>query len=142
MKIGKSSKLHRHYGYTRFIVSRYGQRPEQTSDEGKKWDQIIEKMIKVMRFKNLSLDTEKTYTGWNRQFQGFLNGRAPTVLSSDDIRSYFHIWPSIRRVPYGRFLCSIDSLDEGVMMMNTNDHRELSLDTMVNLPCLIMLCTA
>jgi len=34
--------------YTYFVfVSRYGQRLEPTSDKGKQWDQIIEKMIKV-----------------------------------------------------------------------------------------------
>jgi len=71
-----------------FFVSRYGQRPEPTSDEGKQWDQIIEKMIKVMRLKHLSLNTEKTYTGWNRQFQGFVNGKSPSDLSTDDIRSF------------------------------------------------------
>jgi integron integrase len=71
-----------------FFVSRYGQRPEPTSDEGKEWNQIIEKMIKVMRLKHLSLNTEKTYTGWNRQFQGFVNGKAPSDLSTDDIRSF------------------------------------------------------
>ena len=71
-----------------FFVSRYGKRPEPTSDEGKKWNQIIEKMIKVMRLKHLSLDTEKTYTGWNRQFQGFVNGKAPKDISTDDIRGF------------------------------------------------------
>jgi integron integrase len=71
-----------------FFVSRYDQRPEPTSDEGKQWNQIIEKMIKVMRLKHLSLNTEKTYTGWNKQFQAFINGKSPTDLSTDDIRSF------------------------------------------------------
>ena len=71
-----------------FFISRYGQRPEPTNDEGKLWNQIIENMIKVMRLKHLSLNTEKTYTGWSRQFQGFVNGKAPTDLSTDDIRSF------------------------------------------------------
>ncbi|MBU5636552.1 integron integrase [Geomonas sp. Red69] len=45
-------------------------------------------MIKVLRLKHLSLNTEKTYTGWSRQFQGFLNGKAPDDLSTDDIRGF------------------------------------------------------
>ncbi len=44
-------------------------------------------MIKVMRLKDLSLNTEKTYTGWNRQFQAFVNGKSPNELSTDDVRS-------------------------------------------------------
>jgi hypothetical protein len=71
-----------------FFVSRYGQRPEPTSDEGKQWNQIIEKMIKVMRLKHLSLNAEKTYTGWNRQFQEFVNGKEPEDLSTDDISGF------------------------------------------------------
>jgi hypothetical protein len=71
-----------------FFVSRYGQRAVATSDEGKLWEQIVEKMIKVMRLKHLSLNTEKTYTGWNRQFQAFVNGKAPNDLSTDDIRNF------------------------------------------------------
>jgi hypothetical protein len=49
-----------------FFVSRYGQRPVATSNDGKIWEQIIDKIIKVMRLKLVSLNTEKTYTGWNR----------------------------------------------------------------------------
>jgi hypothetical protein len=71
-----------------FIVSRFGQRPEPTSDEGKQWNQIIEKMINVIRMKHLSPNTEKTYTGWNRQFQAFINGKTPNDLSTDDIRCF------------------------------------------------------
>ena len=71
-----------------YFVTRYGQRPEATSDEGKEWNRTIEKMIKVLRLKHLSLNTEKTYTGWSRQFQGFLHGKNPDDLSTDDIRSF------------------------------------------------------
>jgi hypothetical protein len=63
-----------------YFVSRYGKRPELTTDEGKQWNAIIEKMIKVMRLKHLSLNTEKTYTGWSRQFQGFVNGKTSNVF--------------------------------------------------------------
>jgi hypothetical protein len=40
-----------------FLVSQYGQRPEPTSDEGKQWNRIIEKMFKGMKLKHLSLNT-------------------------------------------------------------------------------------
>jgi hypothetical protein len=63
-----------------YFVARYGQQPEPTSDEGIKWNQIIEKMIKVMILKHLSLNTEKTYTGWRRQFQSFVNGKTSSVF--------------------------------------------------------------
>lgn len=45
-------------------------------------------MIKVMRLKHLSLNTEKTYTGWSRRFQEYVNGKSPNDLSTDDIRSF------------------------------------------------------
>lgn len=41
-----------------------------------------------MRLKHLSLNSEKTYTGWNRQFQAFANGKAPNYLSTDNIRNF------------------------------------------------------
>jgi hypothetical protein len=37
-------------------------------------------MIKVMRLKHLSFNAEKTYTGWSRQFQGFVNGKTSSVF--------------------------------------------------------------
>jgi hypothetical protein len=46
-----------------FFVSRHGHRPPASSKEDKEWEQILDKMIKVMRLKHLSLSTEKTYTG-------------------------------------------------------------------------------
>jgi integron integrase len=71
-----------------FFVSRHGQRPVATSDDGKLWEQIFDKIVKVMRLKHLSLNTEKTYTGWNRQFQAFIKGKSPHDLSTDDVRSF------------------------------------------------------
>jgi site-specific recombinase XerD len=71
-----------------FFISRHGQRPVATNEEGKQWSHIVEKMIKVMRLKHLSLNTEKTYTTWSRQFQQFVNGKAPNDLSTDDIRNF------------------------------------------------------
>jgi hypothetical protein len=61
-----------------FFVSRYGQRPVATSNDGKLWEQIFDKTVKVMRLNHLSLNTEKTYTGWNRQFQAFIKGQVFT----------------------------------------------------------------
>jgi hypothetical protein len=78
-----------------FFVSQYGQRPEPTSDEGKQWNQIIEKMIKVVRLKHLSLNTEKNYTGWNRQFQAFVNWKSSNVRFGET--SYFANLPWKRR---------------------------------------------
>jgi hypothetical protein len=40
-----------------FFISRYGKRPEPTSDEGKQWNLIIEKIFKGMILNHLSLNT-------------------------------------------------------------------------------------
>jgi hypothetical protein len=83
-----------------FFVSRYGQRPEPTSDEGKLWNQIIEKMISVIRMKHLSPNNEKTYTGWNRQFQAFLMAKRLMIspLTTSDV--FFLIWPLKGKLPH------------------------------------------
>jgi len=59
-----------------------------TTNEAILWNQVIEKMKKVMRLKHLSINTEKTYTGWNRQFQAFVNGKLPNDLCTDDVRNF------------------------------------------------------
>jgi integron integrase len=81
-----------------FFISRHGQRPVATTDEGKLWEQILEKMIKVMRLKHLSLNTEKTYTTWGRQFQHFVNGKSPNELTTDDIRTFLSYLAVERRI--------------------------------------------
>jgi hypothetical protein len=43
------------------------------------WNEISKIMTKVMRLKNLSLNTGKTYTGWCRQFQAFVMGKLQMI---------------------------------------------------------------
>lgn len=81
-----------------FFVSRHGQRPVATTDEGKLWGQILEKMINVMQLKHLSLNTEKTYTTWGRQFQHFVNGKSPNILTTNDIRTFLSYLAVERRI--------------------------------------------
>ncbi|MDA8429869.1 MAG: site-specific integrase [Geobacteraceae bacterium] len=81
-----------------FFISRHCQRLVATTDEGKLWVQILEKMIKVMRLKHLSLNTEKTYTTWSGQFQQFVNGKFPNDLTTDDIRTFLSYLAVERRI--------------------------------------------
>ena len=72
-------------------LRQYGQRPVAKTGEGEMWDQVIEKIVKVMCLKRLSLNTEKTYTTWSRQFQLFIKGTAPSDPSTDDTRKFFFL---------------------------------------------------
>lgn len=68
-------------------LRQYGQRPVAKTGEGKMWDQVIEKILKVMRLKHLSLNTEKTYTTWSRQIQLFIKKTTPSDPYTDDTKN-------------------------------------------------------
>lgn len=69
-------------------LRQYGQRPVAKTGEGEMWDQVIEKILTVMRLEHLSLNTEKTYTTWRRQFQLFIKRAVPSDPTTDDTRKF------------------------------------------------------
>jgi len=80
-----------------FFLSRVAHRPVPTTDLGKQWEVAREAMVKVMRLRHMSLNTEKTYNIWTRQFQKFIN-KSPDDLSTEDIRNYLSYLAAERKV--------------------------------------------
>ena len=66
------------------------------SDEA--WQQTMDEMVRMLRLKNRSLSTEKTYTSWLRAFYTFLKGRSPHELDSTHVIDFLTHLAAERRV--------------------------------------------
>ncbi len=62
------------------------------------WDQAIEKRSLEIEVRHYSRKTLKTYAGWARKFQRFLNDKSPEALSSLDVKEYLTFLAVKRRV--------------------------------------------
>ncbi len=62
------------------------------------WDQAIEKLAAEIKVRHYSRKTLKTYAGWGRKFQGYLQDRSPEELSSVDVKEYLTYLAVERRV--------------------------------------------
>lgn len=80
-----------------FFLSRVAQRPVPVTDLDKQWESARETMVKVLRLRHMSLNTEKTYNIWSRQFQKFIN-KSVQDLSTEDIRNYLSYLAAERKV--------------------------------------------
>jgi hypothetical protein len=60
-----------------------------TAPATNQWKNVKNEMIKIIRFKHLSVNTEKTYIGWLRTFCRFLKAQNPhsQLLRSDQAQS-------------------------------------------------------
>ncbi|MEW5948293.1 MAG: integron integrase [Thermodesulfobacteriota bacterium] len=52
------------------------------------WKAVAQDMIRMLRLKHRSLNTEKTYMGWLRSFYRFLNGQSPYALDSSHVKDF------------------------------------------------------
>ncbi len=52
------------------------------------WKEAANEMGKMLRLKQLSINTEKTYLGWLRGFYRFLQGIPPGQLTGEDVKHY------------------------------------------------------
>ena len=80
-----------------FFLSRGALHTAPTIDMDEQWKVAREEMVKVLRLKHMSLNTEKTYITWSRQFQNFIN-KNPDHLSTGDIRNYLSYLAAERKV--------------------------------------------
>jgi integron integrase len=80
-----------------FFLSRVAQHPVPTTDIDKQWEIAREDMVKVLRLRHMSLNTEKTYITWSRHFQKYIS-KSTDDLSTADIRDYLSYLAAERKV--------------------------------------------
>lgn len=80
-----------------FFLSRVASHPVPSNDVDKQWEVAREEMVKVLRLRHMSLNTEKTYITWSRQFQKYIT-KNPADLSTADIRDYLSYLAAERKV--------------------------------------------
>jgi integron integrase len=64
----------------------------------KHWKQVADEMVRMLRLKQLSLRTEKTYMSWLRQFYRFFIGRSPYLLGGNSVKTFLTYLAVERRV--------------------------------------------
>jgi integron integrase len=62
------------------------------------WKKVVAQMVKMIRLRQLSLRTEKTYLNWIRSFQRFLDDRSPYDINSDDVKKFLTYLAAERKV--------------------------------------------
>lgn len=79
-----------------FHKNRLAGNPPKTASAIKRWSIVKSDMVRIMRLKHLSLDTEKTYIGWLRSFARVLNFRSPDQISCAEAK-FFLTWLAVKR---------------------------------------------
>lgn len=64
----------------------------------KDWSEAFDQTVKLIRLRQLSHKTEKTYIYWLRSFRRFAEDRSPSSVRSADVKSYLIYLASERRV--------------------------------------------
>ena len=68
--------------------SQYVEAGYQEKSGSPEWDEIIRKLADEIKVRHYSRKTLKTYALWSRQFQKFLNNKAPAELTTSDVKEY------------------------------------------------------
>lgn len=55
------------------------------------WRDVAKNMTNMLRLRQLSLNTEKTYMYWLRQFYRHINGKSPYLVESNDVKNFLLI---------------------------------------------------
>lgn len=61
---------------------------EKTAEESIEWQPIIAQAQKILRTKNFSYNTEKTYLLWLRSFIKFISPKNPNVIQTVDVQNF------------------------------------------------------
>jgi len=74
--------------YDFFLLQRMKDKAGEVPGETADWLVVEKRTRDALRLRHRSLSTEKTYLGWIRQFQKFVNDRQPTALEAKDLQSF------------------------------------------------------
>lgn len=80
------------------FISRSNSNTRRTHDAGAEWKTVADEMVRMLRLKQLSHNTERTYLTWLRSFYKYLNGIPPTALETTHIKQYLTYLAAERRV--------------------------------------------
>lgn len=80
------------------FVSRSNRKLRKSNDSVAEWRTVADEMVRMLRLKHRSLNTERTYLSWLRSFYKFLNGTSPASLNSSHIKRYLTYLAAERRV--------------------------------------------
>jgi integron integrase len=62
------------------------------------WKQVAQEMTRMLRLKQRSLRTERTYMSWLRQFYRFSKGRSPYLLNGSTVKAFLTYLAVERRI--------------------------------------------
>ncbi len=62
------------------------------------WSEAMNQMVKIIRLKQLSPRTEKTYLSWIRSFKRFIGSQSPYDLNSEHVKNYLTFLAAEKRV--------------------------------------------
>jgi integron integrase len=71
-------------------------KPLKGNNYDAQWKVAGEEMVRMLRLRQLSASTEKTYLSWLRGFYRFSKGRSPQELSGKEVKSYL-TWLAVER---------------------------------------------
>lgn len=80
-----------------FFLSRVAHHAVPTTDIDKQWQLARDEMVRILRLRHMSLNTEKTYITWSRLFQKYIN-KTTDDLSTEDVRNYLSYLAAERKV--------------------------------------------
>lgn len=69
-------------------LSQYSVPGYQEKSDSPEWDEILEKLAAEIKVRHYSRKTLQTYAKWSRQFQRFLKNKAPSELTTADVKDY------------------------------------------------------
>ena len=62
------------------------------------WKSVASEMVNMLRLKQLSLQTERTYMHWLRDFYRFVQGKSPYLIDNSHVKNYLTYLAVDRRV--------------------------------------------
>ena len=68
------------------------------NDVQQQWKTVASEMVNILRLKQLSLQTERTYMQWLRRFYRFVTGQSPYLIDSTNVVNFLSHLAVDRRV--------------------------------------------
>jgi integron integrase len=74
--------------YNFFLSREINNKSNESSILSERWKVLEEKTREMLRLKQRSYNTEKTYIAWLRHFRGFVNNKDPEELKGEDLQDF------------------------------------------------------
>src|SRR3990170_3727840 len=96
-QVNQADNARRLYSY--FLLKRHSNKADGISEALiSNWKAVEEKTIEAIRLRHRSYSTEKTYTAWLRQFQGFVKSKELKALNGKDLQDFLSYLAVERKV--------------------------------------------